>query len=194
MEVETDQQVRAQAYAFPSHKHQDVVVPQNEREHGEHEQVEISEEAIVATFVRHVSSGINMDERAYAGDKQQPDGREWIQQEAGVSVKRGRCAVSFHVVHMAGIGTQPGINNFLEGLTRIVVSVSGVLPDGKAGKNKCQRHCAYTDRAHGSLLQLAAKEKHDGRAEGGEQRDEPDVVEEEHFLGSASSCWLLAFS
>ena len=147
MEIETDQQIRAQAHALPSHKHQDIVVRQDEGEHGEHEQVEISEEAVVAALVRHVAGGINMDERAHAGDKQQPDGGKRIEQEAGIGVEGGRSAVVFDVVHVAGVGAQPGVNDLLERLARIVVGVSGVLPDRQAGEDKRQRHRAHADRA-----------------------------------------------
>src|SRR6185369_16208835 len=198
MEIETDQQIGAQAHALPTHEHQGIVVPQDKGEHGEHEQVEISEEAVVAAFVRHVSGGIDMDERAHAGDKQQPDGRERIKQEAGISVELSRRAIPLDVVHGAIIGAQPGVDDLLEGLPRIVVRVSGVLPNRKTGEHKCQRNRAYADRAHGSLLQFAAEEEHDGRTEGREQRDEPDVVEEKHFLvvslqSSVVRLWQSAF-
>ena len=87
MEIESDQQIRTQAHALPSHKHQDIVVPQDQGEHGEHEEVEVSEEAVVAALVRHVAGGINVDEHADAGDEQQPDGGERIEQEAGIGVE-----------------------------------------------------------------------------------------------------------
>src|SRR2546429_7216037 len=37
-EVEPDQQIAAQAHAFPAHEHEEHVVRQDQREHGEHEQ------------------------------------------------------------------------------------------------------------------------------------------------------------
>ncbi len=110
-----------------------------------------------------------------------------IEQEAGVGVECGRSAVVLDVVHVAGVSAQPGVNDFLERLARIVVGVSGVLPDRQAGKDKRQRHRSHTDRADRLLLQLAAEKEHDGRAGGGEQRDQPDVVEEEHFQSSVFS-------
>ena len=109
-----------------------------------------------------------------------------IEQEAGIGMECSRSAVVLDVVHVAGVGAQPGVDDFLEGLARIVVRVSGVLPDRAAGEDKGQRHRADADRADRRLLQLAAEKEHDGRAEGGKQRDEPDVVEEEHFLVSFS--------
>src|SRR3954454_10806376 len=81
MEIESDQQIRAQPYTFPADKHQNVVVPQNQSEHGEHEQVQISEEAVVTAFVGHVAHRVDVDQRAHAGHKQQPDSGKRIEQK-----------------------------------------------------------------------------------------------------------------
>src|SRR2546429_4357434 len=51
-EVEPDQQIAAQAHAFPAHEHEEHVVRQDQREHGEHEQVHVPEEAVVAALDR----------------------------------------------------------------------------------------------------------------------------------------------
>ena len=107
-----------------------------------------------------------MDQSANAGDKQQPDGGERIEQEADIGMNRGGRAVVLDVIQVAGVGAQPGVDNLLVWLARVVVGVSGVLPDRAAGKQKCQRHRADTHRPDRRLLQLAAKEEHDGRAEG----------------------------
>ena len=84
LEVEADQQVRAQAHALPADEHQGVVVRQDQRQHGEHEQVQIAEEAVVAALVRHVADRVDVDQHAHAGDEQQPDRGERIEQEAGI--------------------------------------------------------------------------------------------------------------
>src|SRR5438445_341335 len=46
------------------------------------------------------------------------------------------------------------------------------------------QYADYAHDVHGRLLHLAAEEEHHGCAEGREQRNDPDVVEEEHFLYS----------
>ena len=97
MEIETDQQIRTQAHALPADKHQHIVVRQDQRQHGEHEEVQISEEAVIAAFMRHVSGGINMDQHADAGDKQQPDAGERIEKKSGVGLKWSGRAVVLHV-------------------------------------------------------------------------------------------------
>src|SRR5208282_5478251 len=86
MEVKTDQKIRAQAHAFPSHEQNHVVIRQDERKHRKHEQVHVSEEPVVTAFVRHVSGGVNVDQHAHAGHEEQPDSREGIKREPGAGV------------------------------------------------------------------------------------------------------------
>ena len=74
-EVEADQQVRAQAHALPADEHEYVVIPQDERQHGEHKQVQVAKEPVVPALVRHVSNRVNVDQHADAGYEQQPDAR-----------------------------------------------------------------------------------------------------------------------
>ncbi len=79
IEVEADQQVAAQAHAFPADEENQVVRRQHQGQHEEHEQVQIGEEAVIAAkiramLVRHVADGIDVDQGADAGDDQQHDG------------------------------------------------------------------------------------------------------------------------
>ena len=86
-EVESDQQVAAQPHAFPADEQQQVVVGQHQRQHGEHEQVQVAEEAVVAALVRHVADGVDVDQEADAGDHQQHHRRERIEQHAPLRVE-----------------------------------------------------------------------------------------------------------
>ena len=70
-EPEADQQVAAQAHAFPSDEHHDQVRGQHQRQHEEHEQIQVAEEAVVAAFVRHVAGRIDVDQHADEGNHQQ---------------------------------------------------------------------------------------------------------------------------
>src|ERR1700722_2057834 len=69
MEKKSNDEVGAEANAFPANEHEHIVVGEDEGEHGEHEEVEVPEEAVVAAFMRHVADGINMDEHADAGNE-----------------------------------------------------------------------------------------------------------------------------
>src|SRR6202521_6166858 len=70
MEIESDEQIRAEAHALPAYEHQRIIVRQNEREHGEHEQVQVSKETVIPAFMRHVASRVNVDQRSDASHKQ----------------------------------------------------------------------------------------------------------------------------
>ena len=84
VEVETDEQIAAQAHAFPSDEQQRVVVRQHQHQHEEHEQVQVAEEAIVAVVVRHVAGGVDVDQKTDAGDDQDHHGAERVEQESPV--------------------------------------------------------------------------------------------------------------
>ena len=75
LEIESDQQVRTQSYALPPHKHQHIVVRQDQRQHREHEKVQVSKKPVIPALVRHVPGRIDMDEHPDAGDEEQPDAR-----------------------------------------------------------------------------------------------------------------------
>src|SRR5580693_1486787 len=64
MEIKSNQQVRTQTHAFPADKQQDIVVGQDQGQHGKHEEVEVSEESVIAAFMRHVSGRVNMNQHA----------------------------------------------------------------------------------------------------------------------------------
>ena len=90
MEIESDQQIRTQPHALPAHKHQHIIVRQNQSQHGEHEQIEVSEKTVIPVFMRHVPGRVNMNESADAGHKQKPDAGQWVEQKADVGLKRCR--------------------------------------------------------------------------------------------------------
>src|SRR5712691_3156523 len=62
IDVVTDQQIRAEPHSLPAHKHQQKVVGQNESQHGKHEKVEESEEAIETPVLVHVADSKEVDQ------------------------------------------------------------------------------------------------------------------------------------
>ena len=81
-EPEGDEQVGAQAHALPAEEHEQVVVRQDEDEHGEHEEVEVGEEPVVALVVLHVADRVVVHEHADRAHDEQHDRRERVDQVA----------------------------------------------------------------------------------------------------------------
>ena len=55
---EPDQKIGAESHAFPSHEHQEDVVPRNQKEHHEDEEVEVNEKSLKARIVLHVTDRV----------------------------------------------------------------------------------------------------------------------------------------
>ena len=82
LEPEADEQVRTQSDAFPADKHQQVVISEDQRQHEEDEQIQVCEVTIEPLLVRHISSGINVDQEANAGDDQNHQAGQVVQHES----------------------------------------------------------------------------------------------------------------
>ncbi len=82
LEPETDQQERAQTHALPAHEQHQVVVRQHQDQHHRQEEIEIDEETLEARIAVHVADGVDMNQRAHAGDHHQHDARQPIDVQA----------------------------------------------------------------------------------------------------------------
>ena len=164
---ETDEQVRAQAHAFPAHEHGQVTVARHQDEHGGQEQVEVDKEAREAARVAvdahvlvHVANGVDVDERANAGDDQHHGHRERVDQEGPLDVQ---AAEAQPLGHAHGVG-------------RVAV--------GAQGKKHQQRDDERQPRgggghqAHPLFAQAAAPGQVDQQAGDGESDDERQQVKQ----------------
>ncbi|BCW92752.1 MAG: hypothetical protein KatS3mg007_0646 [Thermoanaerobaculum sp.] len=88
-EVVANEEVGAKANAFPAHKEDQEVGPQDEGEHGKHEEVEVSKVAGKApvAFAVHVAHGVNVNQEPHKGDKEHHDRRKRIQTQGKVNGK-----------------------------------------------------------------------------------------------------------
>ena len=80
LEPEGDQPVGADAHALPAHEREQQVVRQHQEEHGEHEEVQVDEELRVVPVALHVADGVQVDERADAGDEHAHRHRQRVDQ------------------------------------------------------------------------------------------------------------------
>jgi hypothetical protein len=85
----TDQQVRAQAHAFPAHEHHQEIAAQDEHEHEEAEQIEVAEESreTAARLLGHVRRRIHMDQGADPGDDENHHPGKRIEAESPLDVQ-----------------------------------------------------------------------------------------------------------
>src|ERR1700687_5073450 len=109
MEIKSDQKIAAQTDALPADEQQHVVVRQYQHQHEEHEKVQVAEEPVVSGVVRHVADGVNVNQKADAGDYQNHHRAERVQQKSPVGGEGGQAAVS-HVERQSG---QPSELNYL---------------------------------------------------------------------------------
>src|SRR5262245_25525916 len=64
---------RYEASPPPTDKQQQIIAGEHQREHEEHEQVQITEEAVETAFLPHIADGVNVDQKSDAGHNQQHD-------------------------------------------------------------------------------------------------------------------------
>jgi len=63
IDIETNQQVRAESHAFPADEHQQEVVGQHSVSIAKHEEIQVSEEAIIPAVAMHVASGEDVNQQ-----------------------------------------------------------------------------------------------------------------------------------
>src|SRR5579864_4970664 len=166
LEIKPDQQVRAEADALPAHEHQRVVVRENEGEHREHKEVEITEEPVIAALMGHVAGRINMDEHPDSGYEEEPDGRKRIEQEPCIDLEIGGRAVLLEEVQVSRVRAEPGVDDLLKGLMIVCSGPHVVLENSAAGEQECQHDDTDANGVDALLGQLATEEKHDRRPKG----------------------------
>ena len=155
--VKADQQIGGETHTFPADEHQQKVFCQHQGQHEKHEQVEVGKEAPVAFLVRHVADGVDMDQKSYAGDDQQHDQGQGVEQEGKIGAE--------------GRGLDPGYGQALNVRQGEGAEAEGDAGDhGERGRGKEQGNA----RNH-RLRQAAAQQPIEQKAQEWQQRDQPQM-------------------
>ena len=169
LKPEADQQVRAQAHAFPADEHHQVAVAGHQDQHGGQEQVEVDEEAREAGRIAvedhvlvHVADGVNVDERAHAGDHQHHRHRQRIDLERP---RHPQVADDQPVEQVDGLG---------------LVAVGGQAHPLEHGDDESQRRGAGGDQANPFFAQEMAPGQVDEQTQHRENDDQRDEAEIRH--------------
>ncbi len=127
--VVADQQVGTEADTFPADKHDQGIVTKYQHQHGEDEQVQVTEVAVEALFTVHITDGVEMNQGADTGDDHDHHGRQRVKQEAPINLQ----VTNRH----------PGGNDDLMRLDRVADQLEKVL----AGDQERKEQRACTNRA-----------------------------------------------
>ena len=171
IEVEPDQQVAAEAHAFPPDKQNQVVGGQHQHQHEEHEEVEVREEAVIAALVRHVADGVDVDQGPDAGDYEQHHGGETVHRHIATYVQ--------------GAALDPG--EVVLGVGRVHLAQAEQRLEDPGER---EEHAADGDRVDHALGEPAAEQAVDQKA--GQRQDwyEPEL--HQFFIESTSSIFNVA--
>ena len=184
---EADEQVRAEPHALPADEEERQVVREDQDEHREDEEVQVTEEARVPVVVRHVRRGVEVDEEADAGDDEHHHAAQLVDAELDVDGDR-RPLVTARRVHPL-----PGVPHQLDVRASVLLGELGQADEGDHRGDEAHAHRGQGHHADGLLAEAAAPDAvHEGAEERHpeDDRDEHVVVrgkDGEHRGGSPSS-------
>ena len=72
--VVADQQIGAETDALPADKHDQGITTQNQHQHGESKEVQVTEESVVASLSMHIADGVEVDQGTNPGNHQNHHG------------------------------------------------------------------------------------------------------------------------
>ena len=98
-----------------------------------------------------------MDEHPDPGHKQEPDAGKRIQQESRVRLEIRLCPVVGDEIQVAGIGSEPGVEDLFKRLMIVSVGPTGVLHYRSAREQECEHDHADADGIDRGLLQRRPK-------------------------------------
>src|SRR6185369_11670816 len=106
VQIETNQQIRTEADALPTDKHQKKVVSEHQREHREHEKIQVGEEAIVTAVTFHVAGGENVNQKTDKGNEEHIDAAQTVHGQPEIRAKTSHLYPRPEMIHYRLRGVQ----------------------------------------------------------------------------------------
>ena len=149
---EADQQVGHQAHCFPAKEQLHEVVAHHQHQHGEGEQRDVGEEAVVARITLHVANGVDVHHQGHRGHHHHHHGGQAVDHEA-----------DFHLQAADG---QPVVQRL------VVAGAVQHLHQHHHGQHAGHQHAANGQRVRGLVAQDAATDRRteDAYQSGSQQR------------------------
>ncbi len=86
-DVITNQKIRTQPHAFPTDKHQQKIICQNERQHRKHKQVQISEKAVKPFIAVHITRRKNVNQQTDKRNKASVNSRKSVHSQTEIGTE-----------------------------------------------------------------------------------------------------------
>ena len=162
---ETDEEVRAEAHAFPTEEREEQVVREHEHDHAEQEEVDVGEVTGKAAVAVHVTDRVESDEGADARHEQEHDAGKTIEQESDI-----------HAEHR---DVDPVAERFTDATFRHVERKEGNTSKGERREEDCESSNETFSR---TLLAVRRNDGDSTEDNASQQREERYQTKRNHCL------------
>jgi hypothetical protein len=178
-EPEADEQVAAEADALPADEEQRHAVAQDEHQHREDEQVQVTKEAVERGVVPHVRGRVEVNERADPGDDEHHRARQRVDGERDVDIHRADAVAAREGEPLPGRPDEARVGDRLAVAAADLVRVLAQHQEGDEGGGERAEERGERHQPHAVAAEPLAEDAVD---EGADQRQPEDDGDEGELL------------